>query len=319
MTDASPEYDNKEHQSNDRTITENEVDLKELLSVIWRGKWIICAITAVFAIGALLYALSLPNIYRSEVTLAPTEEVSGGGMARMAGQLGSLANLAGVSLGGNKTDKTTIALEILRSRAFITAFVEKYGILPEIMAVDYWSADSGIVYDNEVYDSVSSKWVRDVEPPRRQEPSSWEYVEIFKNELLEISKDDVTGLVKVAINHESPEFAKAVVEWLVEEINSNMRVRDIEEAKRSLDYLNQELDNISLNNMQQVFYGLVEQQMQTIMLANVRPEYIFQTLDPAVVPEQPSKPFRVLICLMGIISGGFFSLIIVFTREIFKR
>ncbi|HAS23515.1 MAG TPA: LPS O-antigen length regulator, partial [Idiomarina loihiensis] len=76
-----------------------------------------------------------PNIYKSEATLAPTEEASGGGLSQMAGQLGGLASLAGVNLGGKNADKTTIALEILKSRAFIKSFVEKYDILPELMAV----------------------------------------------------------------------------------------------------------------------------------------------------------------------------------------
>ena len=33
-------------------VQDDEIDLRELFSVIWRGKWIILAITAVFAVGA---------------------------------------------------------------------------------------------------------------------------------------------------------------------------------------------------------------------------------------------------------------------------
>ena len=35
------------------------------------------------------------------------------------------------------------------------------------------------------------------------------------------------------------------------------------------------------------------------MLAEVRPEYVFKTIDPAVVPEEKSKPSRALICALG--------------------
>ncbi len=67
---------------------DDEIDLRELLGALWKGKWIIIATTFVFAAGAVLYALSLPNIYKSDALLAPAESSNGGGLSKMAGQLG---------------------------------------------------------------------------------------------------------------------------------------------------------------------------------------------------------------------------------------
>ncbi|MAC34684.1 MULTISPECIES: Wzz/FepE/Etk N-terminal domain-containing protein [Idiomarina] len=310
-----PNYEPQRHPD----YQEDEIDLRELFGIIWQGKWWIIAITFVFAVGSVIYSLSLPNIYKSEATLAPTEEASGGGLSQMAGQLGGLASLAGVNLGGGNTDKTTIALEILKSRAFIKGFVEKYDILPELMAVEEWNRGSGVVFNNELYNPDTKEWVREVEPPKQPEPSSWEYVKVFRESVLEVSKDDTTGLVTIAVNHQSPEVAEQWVVWLIEEINNHMRERDIQEAQRSLEYLDKELQSTSLSDMQQVFYQLIEKQTQTIMLANVRPEYIFQTLDPAVVPEQKAKPSRALICIIGTFLGGFLSVGFVLVRNIFRK
>ncbi|MBF39317.1 MAG: LPS O-antigen length regulator [Idiomarinaceae bacterium] len=315
MTNDTHNYDPQRHSD----YQDDEIDLRELFGIIWQGKWWIIAITFVFAVGSVIYSLSLPNIYKSEATLAPTEEASGGGLSQMAGQLGGLASLAGVNLGGGNTDKTTIALEILKSRAFIKGFVEKYDILPELMAVEEWNRGTGIVFNNELYNPDSKEWVREVEPPKQPKPSSWEYVKVFREETLEVSKDDTTGLVTIAVNHQSPEVAEQWVVWLIEEINNHMRERDIQEAQRSLEYLDKELQSTSLSDMQQVFYQLIEKQTQTIMLANVRPEYIFQTLDPAVVPEQKAKPSRALICIIGTFLGGFLSVGFVLVRNIFRK
>ena len=315
MTNDTHNYDPQRHSD----YQDDEIDLRELFGIIWQGKWWIIAITFVFAVGSVIYSLSLPNIYKSEATLAPTEEASGGGLSQMAGQLGGLASLAGVNLGGGNTDKTTIALEILKSRAFIKGFVEKYDILPELMAVEEWNRGSGVVFNNELYNPDTKEWVREVEPPKQPEPSSWEYVKVFRESVLEVSKDDTTGLVTIAVNHQSPEVAEQWVVWLIEEINNHMRERDIQEAQRSLEYLDKELQSTSLSDMQQVFYQLIEKQTQTIMLANVRPEYIFQTLDPAVVPEQKAKPSRALICIIGTFLGGFLSGGFVLVRNIFRK
>ena len=315
MTNDTHNYDPQRHSD----YQDDEIDLRELFGIIWQGKWWIIAITFVFAVGSVIYSLSLPNIYKSEATLAPTEEASGGGLSQMAGQLGGLASLAGVNLGGGNTDKTTIALEILKSRAFIKGFVEKYDILPELMAVEEWNRSSGIVFDSELYNPDTKEWVRDVDPPKQPEPSSWEYVEVFKDEVLVINRDDTKGLISLAVYHQSPDVAERWISWLITEINNHMRQRDINEAKRSLEYLDDELGKTRLSNMQQVFYQLIEKQTQTIMLANVRPEYIFQVLDPAVVPEQKAKPARTLICITAIFLGGIIGIGFVLVRNVFKN
>ena len=84
--------------SSDMFQTQNndaEIDLRELWNVIWRGKWIIIVVTAIFAVVSASYVLSLPNIYRSEALLAPTDADQNGGFTGVAGQLGGLASLAG--------------------------------------------------------------------------------------------------------------------------------------------------------------------------------------------------------------------------------
>ncbi|WP_445425024.1 Wzz/FepE/Etk N-terminal domain-containing protein [Alishewanella sp. HL-SH06] len=56
---------------------DDEIDLRELFSAIWQGKWIIAATTFVFAVLAVIYALSLPNIYKSEALLSPVSQEGG--------------------------------------------------------------------------------------------------------------------------------------------------------------------------------------------------------------------------------------------------
>ncbi|AAV81380.1 Wzz/FepE/Etk N-terminal domain-containing protein [Idiomarina loihiensis] len=295
---------------------DDEIDLRELFGIIWDGKWIIIAITFVFAVGSVIYSLSLPNIYKAEATLAPTEEAQGQGLG---GELGGLANLAGISVGSGKVDKVTMAMEILQSRQFIKNFVQKHNILPEIMAVKEWNESSGeLVFNEEVYNPNANKWVRKTESSKQPAPTSWVYVNVFKNGLLVEKDEETPGLVNLSVSHRSPIIAHRWAEWLIQDINDHMRQRDIKEAQSSMEYLQNELGETNLSSMQQVFYQLIEKQIQTIMLANVRPEYVFQVLDPAVVPEQKSAPSRALICIVGTFLGGFLSLLVVFIRHLIR-
>jgi LPS O-antigen subunit length determinant protein (WzzB/FepE family) len=54
------------------------------------------------------------------------------------------------------------------------------------------------------------------------------------------------------------------------------------------------------------------------MLAQVREEYVFTAIDPAVVPEKKSEPSRALICILITMLGGMVSVVYVLGRHYFK-
>ena len=75
------------------------------------------------------------------------------------------------------------------------------------------------------------------------------------------------------------------VDWLVEDINTDMKIRDKEEAERSIKYLQSQIANTNIVEQKTLLYQLIEEQAKTLMFAEVRDEYVFKTIDPALVPE----------------------------------
>jgi LPS O-antigen subunit length determinant protein (WzzB/FepE family) len=71
---------------------DDEIDLKELIMVLWSGKWLISAVTGLAAVISVVVALSLPNIYTASALLAPAES-GGGGLSGLMKQYGGLASL----------------------------------------------------------------------------------------------------------------------------------------------------------------------------------------------------------------------------------
>ncbi len=297
---------------------DDEIDLRELWRVIWQGKWIILACTLVLAAGAVFYAIKQPNIYKAQALLAPADNESGG-LSAMARQYGGLASLAGINLGGGGSDKTALAIEVLQSRKFITDFIERHNLLVPLMAVKGWNRDTDeLILDGELYDSTSDLWVRQVDPPQTPKPTPWEAHKAF-NKLMAVSEAKDTGMVTVAVEHLSPTVAKQWVDWLVEDVNAVMKAKDVREAQNSIEFLGKQLQRTSVTEMQNVFYQLIEEQTKTIMLSEVRDEYVFTTVDPAVVPEEKAKPKRALIAVLGTILGGMLGVMIVLIRHFSKQ
>ena len=63
-----------------------------------------------------------------------------------------------------------------------------------------------------------------------------------------------------------------------------------------------------------MFYQLIESETRTVMLANAQDEYIFKTVDPAVVPQEKSEPSRALIAIVATILGGMLGVFTVFVQ-----
>jgi len=294
---------------------DDEIDLAELWFAIWSGKVLIIAISFIFAVSSIIYAINQPNIYKASTLLAPaSEQGSAGGLAKMAGQFGGLASLAGINLGGGGTDKTGLALEVLKSRLFIENFINKHQLLVPLMATRNWDVNTNtLILDDELYNAKSNMWIREVSAPKKAKPSAWEAFEAFK-ELFSVSSDKESGMITISIEHYSPEVAKQWLLWLVAEINNTMREQDKSEAQRSINFLSEKLQETQLADMQTVFYQLIEEQTKTIMLAEVSQEYVLKTIDPANAPDEKAKPKRALIVVLGTMLGGILSVLIVLVR-----
>ncbi|NRP26551.1 LPS O-antigen length regulator [Marinobacterium sp. xm-d-420] len=295
------------------TLADDEIDLRELFGVLWRGKWLIVLSTILAGTIAVLVALTMPNIYRSEALLAPVS--ADGGAGALASKYGALAGLAGISLPSGGADKTGLGLQILKSRQFFQSFVERHDVLPALMAPGSYDAQSqALLLDADLYDSTSGKWLREVQPPRQAKPSVQEAHEVFLG-LLSTSQDKETGFVTLSIEHISPVVAQKWVSWLVQDINETLRAQDLEQAEKSIAYLYEQIYATSLAELRVGLFELIQSQVETMMLAKATPEYLFKTIDPAVVPELKAKPKRSLIAALGVVLGGMLGCLIVLVRH----
>jgi uncharacterized protein involved in exopolysaccharide biosynthesis len=305
-----------ERQVQESTRYGDEIDLRKLLRKIWDGRWLVGGIALAISVLAVIAAFMLPNIYRAEALLVPKVQERAGGLSSLTAQFGGLASLAGIDLGGGSVDETAIGLEVLKSRKFISEFIERHNILVPLIAAEGWNQNSDeLKINSDFYDLSAKKWIRVVSPPKKSIPSSQEAYDVFKD-LLTVSQDSETGFVTVAIEFYSPAIAKQWVDWLTADINAHMMEKDVAQAEQAIDYLNNQIANTSLADLRNVFYRMIEEQTKTVMLAKVSDEYLLMTLDPAVAPERKAKPRRALIVVLGLILGiGFGSSIVLMFRR----
>ena len=303
-------------QDNINNQYDDAVDLKEILQILFNKKILIGFLTLFFAIVSVFAAISMSDVYKSSSLLAPTSQDES--LSSSLGGLSSLAGIAGVSLPAGSISDSQIAVKRIESFEFFSKNFLPSIKLEDLMAEKKWiPQENKLIYDKDIFDESSNKWVRKVSYPKKTIPSSQEAFKEFKK-ALSINQDEETGLVYLSIEHISPHVAKEWMDVIIYNINECMREIDKEDAQNSINFLSDSIKTTNSQSIKLVFSKLMESQMQTLMLASSNEDYIFKTINSPIVPEEKSGPNRAFICIVGTLFGFIFSIILVLIQHFRK-
>lgn len=299
--------------SQESTTFDDEIDLLQLIEVLWKKKIFIILVTSIFAIFSVFYALSLKNIYKSEAIVHIPESEGG---ETLSG-IGGLASMAGINISPRGRAKSAIAIETIKSRAFLKHLISFENVLPELMAPEKYDSElRKTVFDEQVYNEKTSEWVRKNKRNNNSKPTYLEAFPIY-NKLISVREDKNNGLLVLSFEHISPVFAEQFLSLIIKEVNELLRNKDLQESSDAIAFLSSEIPKSSLITMKDAINQLVQSKLETQMMARISSEYILKIIEPPFVPEKKFKPVRSMICIFGTLLGGLFSVIFVLIRHYF--
>ena len=289
----------------------DEITLRELISVLWGGRILIFCFTTVVAIASIIISLSITNVYTSESVLVNRDKQDSP-MSNFSG----LASLAGVDLSAQGASLNKV-MGIIESREFVKHLITFDNVLPSLMAAQSFNANTReIIFDDEIYNHETKSWVRDAPANRGVVPS---YIEAHKeySEMISMTKDRLTGHVSLKVEHVSPIFAKEFLSLVINEANNVQRNIDVDSSTKALLYLRDQLSKTPQVEIRDSISKLIENQLETQMMASIHDDYVLMTLEPPFIPERKSGPIRSLIVILSTLVGGLLSAGIVLVREYF--
>ena len=136
---------------------------------------------------------------------------------------------------------------------------------------------------------------------------------------MNIYVDFETNFITITFQHFSPIFAFEFINLLEGQLNIIEREKDIRDSSRAITYLNKQLEETRQAGIQNAIYQLIESQLKTQMLANIDEHYLVTPIDPAVIPEKKSFPFRRNIAIVAFILSLIGSSILVLLRHFYLR
>lgn len=255
--------------------------------ILKRGKLLLACVTlglTALGVGA---ASVIQPVYESTVTIVSTTRDST--TSPISSVLGSLSGLLSINPQGISKDREKEeALAILRSRSFLSKFIQRRNLIK-------------ILFDKDDFVYTKSKKI----------PTSQDAYEKFSNDVLSVEETIAKGTIKLKIHWKDPIVGANWANALVTDINSHLRSETIKEKRKRIDYLEKVLTKTEVIQIQKAIYALIQKQIHESMLAATRQNYVFKIIDPAV-PADPDgfvRPRRFLIIffftILGLLAGSF--------------
>ncbi|MCH8012560.1 MAG: hypothetical protein IIA61_11530 [Candidatus Marinimicrobia bacterium] len=221
-------------------IKDDEIDMRALTKVIWAGRRFIFLFTGAFTLLGVIYALLATPYYKSTITLYPATSESGG-----LGQFKGLATTFGVAIGGAETSFNIP--DVVKSRRIRKA------VLGEAWTTEKYEYPVDLITYWEINDTTGTgislnplTWVKtlfaETSAANRDLSKVWEESALERlGDLISISEDRKTGLIRIDVLIEEPQLSADVANYIAEAANHYIQAENSFEASRDRNFIEERL------------------------------------------------------------------------------
>lgn len=279
-------------------LQEDEIDLRELWTTVMKYKREIIKFSAVITLLALVYALSIPNSYKSYTLLSPQEQAK----PSLGGGLAALAGMAGVSLGGGSADASTSLETFLKDYDFNKMVIEKHGLVDRISGS---AQGKNMVF---AFGFGGIHWLLSGSDSQDDKVNQAEKVYgAFKalQGIMSLSSDKKTGLITLSATAQDRFLAKELVEIYLKELTTYLKQMEIKEVLKKIKFYKQELVTTNDIQLKTQISSLLGSLVQKRVLSNSNEFYVVsQMIAPRVAHvSEKTKPKRSLILILAMIMS----------------
>lgn len=250
------------------------------------ARWWLFLGTLLPLLAALVYSFTAEPIYRVSVLAKVVGGEEMGGISQALGSLNAISGLVGLPAVRDNSNRVE-SLAFLRSRSLAEDFIESQGLRPLLFSASW--------------DPVGQRW----KDYGVDGPGPGLSVRTFWRRILRVEEEPATGLVRIEFRWRDPIVAANWANQFVLLANNRLQARAMTFSAERLHYLKEELGKTEDIQLKQAIYRLIQAEINSAMIANVRKDFAFSVVDPAFPSDldDPWWPRKLPILVMtGVFS-----------------
>jgi len=228
---------------------------REIKKTIFRAQVRAALITFVITSLTILYTLSIPNSYKSQVLLAPQEQSK----PSISGGLASLAGMAGINIGGSNADIESVLEVTLKDYSFNVMVIKKYNLIKKLSPKHMRKNMVFALGYSNLYDFLHNKDDKDKKKDL-DEVIYDTYKKLQKS--ISITKDKKTGLITLSATTQDRFLSKELVNIYLKELTTYTKNREMKETDKKINYYKKELANTADVTLKEQISNLIASLMQ---------------------------------------------------------
>lgn len=272
----------------------DEIDVVQLILVLWGFRFWIVTWTSFATIMGLLYSFIASPIYYSQATITLKESGKGNDASRIFSQLGGMGGMVASQLGlGNASlDKMEI---LLKGHELAEAVIMANDLMPALF--------------RKAWDPNTKKW----KPTDSSNiPTVRMGVEKLRKGVIVVKADAKKNIINVGANIYDPHLAVQLVGFYLIELNNKIRNDVMIEANANRTYLEKQINNTADPILMEKIHTMIAFEIEKYMLVSSQ---AFDILEKPVLPLKKSRPKRNLIVVLAFLLGLFTSIMGVLLRK----
>ncbi len=285
----------------------------ELVEPLRRHWWIVLAIGLVCAFVVLAWqAVSVPR-YSAYAVIGAAETPGQRGNASLGG-LSGLASAAGVSIPGSTGQTSPFdQFKFLLTSPDLAVFQATQRPMLQIAFAGAWDAVLRRWREPQGLQARFDRWFNPIFGIPAAPPIDTRTLAGFYSGKLKLQAVPDTELTRVVFEDPDPVRAAQLLDYLLMDANEMLRRRAQANARMQASYLRNRLALVEVQNYRETLVALLQQQEQTLMLANGQMPYAAQRIEQINVSPVPTSKRPLLYATIAFVIGlclGAFAVIV---------
>jgi hypothetical protein len=297
----------------------DEIDLKDLFFILWKGKFYLILVPIICAIFASFHLQSAERKYTVKYNLKPVGETKNN--SSISG-LGGLASITGIQLPTNTNNDFVIFKELITSAEVSEIIFENEKIIIDIFRSEW---DEALNSFSSPPKSKTQNFVSDVKrlitgdikldyiPPNPRRLAA------FINNNIQIGEDIETGFLEFASETSKPKLMLSLMISASNASDKIMRQRYIDFSSEPLAFYKKKLSTARSREHREALAELIGIEEQKLMLASKGKYFVAEPYIKPTMSLYPTAPKPKLILALSLLLGLFLGTILVFMRHAIKK
>lgn len=241
------------------------------------------------------------DVYEAFATVTIVDQKDMGGVApdeRRAPEVITLVE-HGFVMGSMSDNALQVTLARMRSRVFTTHFIEKQG-LQQVMNAQHWNSEKG-------------EWAAGFKPSIGADRKH------FVENVRTIEHNPENDVITIRMKWADPQLVRDWANAYVSTFNEYMRDQAMDEVNRRVAFLESQLKDNDLVELDKSIYRLLEAQTAVAMLASSKQHFAIEAMDPAIMPFERSNKSPKTLGVMGGVAVALLACFLIMLRVLLLK